>query len=995
MPRRRARDIYSPTCEPQAKRPKHLCELAESDSGDEGDASSEEDELRDSPAEEGEDEREVFAPDALSSELDVDLHVRAGDGSVWNRTATFVLEPRGPVWFASKKPKAQMVERATTLQHTVHLQREVPTPQWRQDACRHDGTKPPACSREFGSYLDVSAFLDDYATLPETRRGYYECYTEDAPCRLIADYEVFVGTAPDAPPTPPLDAPPNLQEETETTQRLASFARHLAWAVKEVTGIAWSALPGCEIRSDSSRRKKVDGHEGAFWRPSVHLTHTGLVFPSGMGSQAKLWELARRHAIQEQDHDLFYRKPQNLKKKDGVVVASGGFEDDESAIDTAIYKGARVLRIVGSRKELKAGSVAKIMVPPPWGPPGGPFADAARPHPALVAASLVLVPLAPPEAATLASWDRELPDGYTTDRLFPSAPVIVADVDLDAALARHNPPVAADAPAKRNKKNKRKKTRTAVAAEGHENGRELYKSVKELAVDALQRAGLLVRLPSDWTKKWGGFRECGLNAHGDVLFKAQSSYCVFQGRAHSSEGNCNSGRWTADKQHLYLKCFHGQDCYTSAISDRDRAAKLKRHGKSAFLGESGLHLTYRRPGSHLPGTADPPLPSDQHAELERGAKNPAAAVSSSRSGDNGQEGMDHEPLDEDTHNRVRAAMADEAAITREHIPREPSSQPSQGNVNYLKPAKYTFGHGNDDWTLSTRGFRDDGRTLDPRETQIMLKLPDVPERTLLGMDLGEFKQARDALATSWLYPLGVVYPELVAAGPQEIERVADEPREAAALITDPERPRFCDPYACEIPEAERAHRVHRVTLRYLAARWEPVPVLPPAAEDTPPVYTRDGVESADQLRVRTLLEDPTRSLAIRSAMGTGKTKMLLDHYFHVDTASAVLWLSTRRAYADSVAKDLVKAGFINYLDFKKENDFVRHVQLKNANNEPVRLIVSLESLAKLAGAAGPTVFGHVVCDELESLCAQFASTTLRKKRKECIELMKMHLGRAH
>lgn len=250
----------------------------------------------------------------------------------------------GPVWFAGKGSKAQMVARATQHKHTIQLQRHVHRSTWETQQLNFEGKEPPV-TNEFGSYRDVSAFLAGYDRLPEKRRGYYECYTEDAPCRLIADYEAFVGTALDAPPTPMPDALPTPAEQTEAAQRLASFKRHLAWAVKEVTGVAYSALPGCEIRSDSSRRKTVDGHAGAFWRPSMHLTHTGLVFPDGMLSQAKLWELVEWHGKYEQDRDLFYRKPHKPKikvVKFKELEVGVKFKNDELVIDTrAPYCGGQ------------------------------------------------------------------------------------------------------------------------------------------------------------------------------------------------------------------------------------------------------------------------------------------------------------------------------------------------------------------------------------------------------------------------------------------------------------------------------------------------------------------------------------------------------------------------------------------------------------------------------------------------------------------------------
>ena len=506
--------------------------------------------------------------------------------STYTHPAQCHMDALDQEWYFGAGAKAQAALDAAEFpgqQHFV-IQRDAPV-----SADPRDHTKA------FAAFRDVGAFLRLHERYSEAKRSFYLCYSESDPCRLTVDYELYIkGLPTGSSPHEPTDA-----EAGQAAAHWASFRTHLQWVVEEVTGKAWDELPGIEIVADSSRRKPVSGHTEAgvdtlFWRPSLHVTHTGLIFSGGMRSQLKLWALALWHADRECDPCLRYRKP-----------SGGGQWTEDTVMDMAIYKGDRVMRLLGSRKELKPGTAARLVCDPPLPPDAPPHG-----HAVILAATLTPVGYAfPADAEQRAAYDAELPRPYNVAHLFPKAPLHIDDAALDAALVRHGvgPHGGRADSTKRRRKTAPLATSSSAAASSsssssdhiaaassNDNGRRLYTCAAPL--DHHSATNLQESLPSEWASMWGGTRRSGRNRHGEMIFFAQSTFCIFRGGPHSSPGNYNFGRWSNDGTKLYVKCMKAGCAAAATNALLSRAAEVAPDVIDCSAATAGgLRLTFATP----------------------------------------------------------------------------------------------------------------------------------------------------------------------------------------------------------------------------------------------------------------------------------------------------------------------------------------------------------------------------------------------------------------
>lgn len=123
-----------------------------------------------------------------------------------------------------------------------------------------------------------------------------------------------------------------------------------------------------------------------------------------------------------------------------------------------------------------------------------------------------------------------------------------------------------------------------------------------------------------------------------------------------------------------------------------------------------------------------------------------------------------------------------------------------------------------------------------------------------------------------------------------------------------------------------------------------------------------------------LLNSFAKSLVFKSDMGTGKTYAVVGHITK-HNPKRILWISTRQTYSNNVNKNLKALGFVNYLD--RKSDWWKED----------RIIVQLESLYRLENNADIEMFDLIVLDEIESVLAQFASTTIAERSENIFNLL--------
>ena len=126
-------------------------------------------------------------------------------------------------------------------------------------------------------------------------------------------------------------------------------------------------------------------------------------------------------------------------------------------------------------------------------------------------------------------------------------------------------------------------------------------------------------------------------------------------------------------------------------------------------------------------------------------------------------------------------------------------------------------------------------------------------------------------------------------------------------------------------------------------------------------------------------DDESKILALKSAMGTGKTQsvetMLNGFFDKHGKDSRVITFSLRQAYANDVSHNAYKnLNFTNYLDAIRDE-----IDLTSVN----RLIMSLESFHKLYDDR-IKMYDVVILDECESTLVQFFSATVKSNR-ECFD----------
>lgn len=122
-----------------------------------------------------------------------------------------------------------------------------------------------------------------------------------------------------------------------------------------------------------------------------------------------------------------------------------------------------------------------------------------------------------------------------------------------------------------------------------------------------------------------------------------------------------------------------------------------------------------------------------------------------------------------------------------------------------------------------------------------------------------------------------------------------------------------------------------------------------------------------------------KTLAIRSAMGTGKTTMIKKILEYDGSLKKILWITHRQTLTKSIYGNFKEFGFINYLDTEG-----------NLLNYP-RVIVQIDSLMRISGEDEnhiPTVekYDLVIIDESESALSHFSSPFLNKPNQSSREL---------
>lgn len=235
---------------------------------------------------------------------------------------------------ANSQPRNEMIANAEVQHHTLAIQWQQPKPHsqreqgvpanWNEKA--YGQWKP--YYRSFGSYANPGVFFRMYQAMEPTERCMYE-YIQPGPCKLYADVEWMEDLAGTKP----------FHQQRELARRLESLLRHVQWAWKELRGQEWSKLNGSFLWMDSSREKPMAGHSRPFWRYSLHVVHTGIVFGSPV-EQRGFWRLVLHHALATGDKDFVYAKP----------TAQGGFKAGEAIADTSVYRSMGELRLLYSCK---------------------------------------------------------------------------------------------------------------------------------------------------------------------------------------------------------------------------------------------------------------------------------------------------------------------------------------------------------------------------------------------------------------------------------------------------------------------------------------------------------------------------------------------------------------------------------------------------------------------------------------------------------------------
>jgi len=136
--------------------------------------------------------------------------------------------------------------------------------------------------------------------------------------------------------------------------------------------------------------------------------------------------------------------------------------------------------------------------------------------------------------------------------------------------------------------------------------------------------------------------------------------------------------------------------------------------------------------------------------------------------------------------------------------------------------------------------------------------------------------------------------------------------------------------------------------------------------DIIPTFKQNGQMTLDMIKPKTNdnVPETSNTFFIKSPMGTGKTYNLINYIKQRESKNdklTVIYLSSRRAFAESTAADFQEVGLANYMK----------CDISQCN----RVIISLESLNRLSPAQINTN-GILIIDESESIFSAFSSSTM-------------------
>lgn len=126
----------------------------------------------------------------------------------------------------------------------------------------------------------------------------------------------------------------------------------------------------------------------------------------------------------------------------------------------------------------------------------------------------------------------------------------------------------------------------------------------------------------------------------------------------------------------------------------------------------------------------------------------------------------------------------------------------------------------------------------------------------------------------------------------------------------------------------------------------------------------DKVINEEYIKITDYLQNDTRTLFVKSPMGSGKTYDI----HNIPKEASCVFLSCRRAYANCMSSDFKESGFVNYLD-----------EQFTGNEE--RIIISLESIRHLDWDS----YDYLIIDESESIFNIISSQTLCKNEETFME----------
>lgn len=119
--------------------------------------------------------------------------------------------------------------------------------------------------------------------------------------------------------------------------------------------------------------------------------------------------------------------------------------------------------------------------------------------------------------------------------------------------------------------------------------------------------------------------------------------------------------------------------------------------------------------------------------------------------------------------------------------------------------------------------------------------------------------------------------------------------------------------------------------------------------------------------------------AIKSSMGTGKTRLLEKMIEKNFMDKRILYLSHRQTFTQNIHGSFAKYGFGNYLDKEYHKN---------------KIIIQLDSLLNLINNGKLQSYDFVILDEIESLLAHLSSVTLKTKRIAICKLLECILQNA-